>query len=342
MKKCYPKNSHILFKEYLSFDDVLIKPHFSGITLKEIDLSTNVLGKFDLKIPIIASSMDTVCGWEMAVALGKLGGLGIIHRNQSIESQANEVKKVLKKEVIVGAAVGLSNDFENRVKALTKTGANIICLDYSIGHSKCAIEAAKHIRNKYHCEVISGNITTREAIRDYLKNNIRIFRYGISNSPICISQQISGVGVPLFSALLDIKFFSLKENIFLIADGGIRTSGDIVKALAAGAHAVMLGSMLAGTKESPGKMINIKGKLYKQYRGMGSLSAIQKGSGDRYNQLDFNSIHPEGTETFLEYKGAVKNVIDDIVYGIKSAMLKIGAKNLSELKHNAEFIKIKR
>lgn len=342
MKKSYPKNSCILAKEYLSFDDVLIKPRFSDITLKEIDLSTDVFGKFDLKIPIMASPMDTVCGSEMAVALGELGGLGIIHRNQSIEFQANEVKKSIKKGVIVGAAVGLSNDFEDRVKALAKAGANIICLDYSVGHSKCAIKAVKHIRDKYHCEVISGNITTCEAIQDYLKNNIRVFRYGISNSPVCISRQISGVGMPLFSALLDTKLFSLKENIFLIADGGIRTSGDIVKSLAAGAHAVMLGSMLAGTKESPGKIINIKGKLYKQYRGMGSLSAMQKGSGDRYNQLGFNSIHPEGIKTFIEYKGAVKNVIEDIVYGIKSAMLKIGAKNLSELKNNTEFIKIKR
>jgi len=190
--------------------------------------------------------------------------------------------------------------------------------------------------------VITGNITTQEAIIDYLKKGIRIFRFGMSNSPICLSRTISGVGMPLFSALLDIRSLSLKKNIFILADGGIRTSGDIVKALAAGAHAIMLGSMLVGAKESSGKTINIDGKLYKKYRGMGSLSAMKKGSCDRYNQQNSKSMHSEGIEKLVEYEGSVQDIVNKIIYGIKSAMLKVGAKNITDLQNKAEFIKISR
>ncbi|MFA6754140.1 MAG: guanosine monophosphate reductase [Candidatus Paceibacterota bacterium] len=342
MKKYHSKTQCNLFKEYLSFDDVLIKPRFSDIAFDEIDISITISKNFILKIPIIASPMDTVCGSDMAIALGKMGGLGIIHRNQTIESQIKEIKKVLKHSR-VGGAVGISGDLKDRTKALAKAGASIICVDYSIGHSKQAIEAAKYIKTKYHIEVITGNITTQEAIQDYLKKNVRMFRFGISNSPICLSQKISGVGMPLFSAILNIKPLSLKEkNIFVIADGGIRSNGDIVKALAAGAHAVMLGSMLAGTRESPGKTINIDEKLYKKYRGMGSLSAMKKGSYNRYNQQNLKSMHPEGIEKLVEYRGSVQNIVENIVYGIKSAMLKIGVKNITELQKKTEFIRVSR
>jgi IMP dehydrogenase len=342
MKKYHSKTQHNLFKEYLSFDDVLIKPQFSSISFDEIDISTAISKNFILKIPIIASPMDTVCGSDMAITLGKMGGLGIIHRNQTIESQAKEIRKVLKHSY-VGGSIGMSGDFKDRAKELVKTGASIICIDYSIGHSKQAIETAKYIKNKYHIEVITGNITTQEAIRDYLKKNIRVFRFGMSNSPICLSQKNSGIGMPLFSAILDIKPLSLKEkNMFVVADGGIRSSGDIVKALAAGAHAVMLGSMLAGTKESPGKTIDIDGKLYKKYRGMGSLSAMKKGSCDRYNQQNFKSMYHEGIEKLVEYNGSVQDIVENIVHGIKFAMLKTGAKNIVELQNRAEFIRISR
>lgn len=342
MKKYHSKAQRNLFKEYLSFDDVLIKPRFSSITFDEIDISTTISKDFILKIPIIASPMDSVCGSDMAIVLGKMGGLGIIHRNQTIESQTKEIRKVIIHSH-VGGAVGISGDLKDRTEALVKAGASIICVDYSIGHSRQAIEAAKYINTKYHIEVITGNITTQEAIRDYFKNNIRVFRFGMSNSPICLSQKISGVGMPLFSAILDIKPLSLKEkNIFVVADGGIRSNGDIVKALAAGAHAVMLGSMLAGAKESPGKTIDIDGKLYKKYRGMGSLSAMKKGSYDRYNQQNFKSMHPEGIEKLVEYKGGVQNIVENIVYGIKSAMLKAGVRNIVELQSRTEFIRISR
>lgn len=339
MEKYHSKAQRNLSKEYLSFNDVLIKPRFSDIIFDEIDISTTISENLILKIPIISSPMDTVCGSDMAIALGKIGGLGIIHRNQTIEDQVKEVKKVLR-WTPVGAAVGLSGDFKNRVEKLVKNGVNIICIDYSMGHSKCAIETADYIKNKYQVEVITGNITTPEAIIDYFKKGIKVFRFGMSNSPICLSRTISGVGMPLFSALLDTRSLSLKKNIFMIADGGIKTSGDIVKALAAGAHAVMMGSMLAGVKESPGKTINIDGKLYKKYRGMGSLSAMKKGSYDRYNQQSFKSLHPEGVEKLVEYKGSVKDIIDNIIYGIKSAMLKTGVRNITELQNKTEFIKI--
>lgn len=338
-KKIY-KKSCTPFKRYLSFDDVSIKPCFSNISLNEIDLSTSIAENFNLKIPIIASPMDTVCGSEMAIAIGKIGGLGIIHRNQSIKSQKEEVRKTKKEGVLVGAAIGLSSDIKERIKEIVTGGVDIICLDYSVGHSRRAIEATKYIKKKYPCEVMSGNITTLEAIKDYYKNNITIYRYGISNSPVCLSRQISGVGVPLFSAIIETKKISFTKDIKIIADSGIRTSGDIVKALAAGANSVMLGSMLAGAKESLCDTIEINGKLYKKYRGMGSISSMKKGSKDRYNQNNDKLLQPEGREKLIKHNGNLGDILDGILYGVKSGMFKVGAKNIKELRERAEFIEV--
>ena len=244
-----------LKEEYLCFDDVLIKPKYSDIDISDIDLTTKLSDKVILKIPLIASPMDTVCGSILAIQLGKLGGMGIIHRNQTIESQVSEVKKVLKNNVLVGAAIGIADDTKKRLDALVKAGVNIICIDYSIGHSRKAMDLARFIKKKYKVPIISSSITTVEAVLDYKKIGICIFRFGISNSSICISKKISGVGMPLFSAILKTQTIANKKDIFLIADSGIKTSGDISKALAAGAGAVMLGSMISGTKETPGKTI---------------------------------------------------------------------------------------
>lgn len=329
-----------MFKHYLDFEDVLIKPKFSDIEFDEIDISIAISKNIVLKIPVIASPMDTVCGADMAIAIGKLGGLGIIHRNQTIEAQVAEVKKSLNQNIPVGAAIGLADDFKKRVDELIKTGVNIVCIDYAIGHSKCEIEAIKYIKNKYDVEVMAGNVITEKAIKDYFKIGVRLFRFGSGSGSICISRSVTGVGIPQFSALLDVKSLAEKEKICVVADGGIRTGGDIVKALAAGAGAVMLGSMLAGTKESPGELINVGGKSCKQYRGMGSSASMKKGSSDRYNQQSSNIFHPEGIEKNIEYKGDVKNIIEDIIYGIKSGMLRVGAKNITCLRKKAEFIEV--
>lgn len=330
----------LLKEEYLCFEDVLIKPMYSDFDISEIDLTTKISKEIVLKIPIIASPMDTVCGSDLAIELGKLGGLGIIHRNQTIKSQALEVKKVAGRKVLVGAAIGISEDTESRLKEIIKAGANIICIDYAIGHSKKAIDLALFIKNNYKIPVISSSITTIEAIIDYKNNGINIFRFGISNSPICVSKKISGVGMPLFSAILKTQNLKTKKDVFLIADSGIKTSGDISKALAAGAGAVMLGSMISGTKETPGKIIDKQGVLYKKYRGMGSVESMIKGSRDRYNQSNFIKLQPEGLNNLIQYKGHLKDVIDNIIYGLKTAMIKVGARNISEFQKKVEFIRI--
>lgn len=333
------KKQNIL-EEYLDFDDVLIKPRFSDIEFDDIDISIDISKKIRLKVPIIASPMDTICGYDMAITVGKLGGLGIIHRNQSIESQAEEVKKIANDSILVGAAIGLSDDFKDRAEALIKAGAHILCVDYSIGHSKREFDAVKYLLEKYDIEVMAGNVVTEEAIKDYLKIGVRVFRFGSGGGSICTSRSVTGVGVPQISALLNVKLLTQKEGIFIVADGGVRTSGDVVKALAAGANAVMLGSMISGTRETPGKIINIDGKEYKQYRGMGSASSMIKGSSDRYNQEGLDNFQPEGIEKNVIYKGDVKDVIESIVYGVKSGMLRIGVKNIQELQEKAELIRI--
>lgn len=324
-------------KEYLSFDDVLIKPTYTEISsIEEIDISTRISKNILLKIPIIASPMDTVCGSELAIELGLMGGLGIIHRNQTIESQVDEIKKV-KQHCIVGAAVGIEDI--KRVEEVIKAGADILILDYAIGYSEKAFNFLKNIKNKYDIDVISASLTTEDVIKRYNKIKLNTFRFGISNGKACISRNISGVGMPLFSALLEISK-KIKKNNFLIADSGIRDGGDISKSLAAGASAVMLGSLLSATFEALGNTVEVEGIKYKEYRGMGTKESMLNGSSDRYNQQNKTVFYPEGINMKLPIKGTVKEVVSELIYGIKTSMLKVNAKNLDEFRKKVNFIKV--
>lgn len=323
-----------MIKQYLTYDDVLLLPRYSTITPSRTDLEG--------KIPIIASPMDTVCEKEMALALGKLGGYGIIHRNMPVAKQADQLTWVLKQKISCGAAVGVGPDFKERVMALVKVGAKEICVDSAHGHTKHVGEATSWIKNKFaHVEVISGNVATYEGAEFLFKSGADAVRVGMGPGSICTTRIISGMGVPQLTAVIDCVRAAKKYKGKIIADGGIKTSGDIVKALAAGADTVMLGSLLAGCDEAPGKKVKIKNKLYKVYRGMGSTAAMKQGSAERYGQAKTaKTFVPEGVEGLVEYQGKLAEIVFQLVGGLRSGMAYLGAKNLKELKQKAKFIRI--
>jgi len=321
-------------KLYLTYDDVLLLPNYSEVTPSRTDLED--------KIPIIASPMDTVCEKEMAFALGKLGGYGIIHRNLPIVKQADQIAWVLKQKVNCGAAVGVGPDFEERVKALINAGAKEICVDSAHGHTKHVIEAIRRIKT-FHpgVEIIAGNVATYEGAKDLFNAGADVVKVGMGPGSICTTRIMSGMGVPQLTAVIDCVRAAKKYKKKIIADGGIKTSGDIVKALAAGADSVMLGSLLAGTDEAPGKLVTIKGKKFKTYRGMGSSAAMKLGSASRYGQEKAaKKFVSEGVEGLVEYQGKLAEVVFQLIGGLRSGMAYLGAKNLRELKQKAKFIQI--
>jgi len=321
-------------KLYLTYDDVLLLPNFSEVTPSRTDLEG--------KIPIIASPMDTVCEKEMALAIGRLGGYGIIHRNLPITKQAEQLHWVLKQGVNCGVAVGVGADFAARAIALVKVGAKEICIDSAHGHTKHVGDATSWIKNKFpKIEVISGNVATAEGAAFLFRAGADAVKVGMGPGPICTTRIMSGMGVPQLSAVIDCVRAAKKFKGKIIADGGIKTSGDMVKALAAGADAVMLGSLLAGTDEAPGKKVKIKGKWFKYYRGMGSAAAMKHGSAERYGQAKTaKKFVPEGVEGLVEYKGKLADFIYEFIGGLRSGMAYLGAKNLKELRQKAKFIQI--
>ena len=327
---------------YLTYDDVLLLPGLSGISLDDIDLSANLSKNINLNLPIIASPMDTVCEYEMAIKIGAMGGIGIIHRNQPIKIQVSQIKRAVEKGVMVGAAIGLNDDFCSKAEKIIEAGAKLLCIDHSFGHSKKVYSALRYIKKNYsNIEIISGNIATYDGAMYLFDAGADILRVGKGAGSICVSRKISGVGVPQLTAILETSRAAKKFNKKIIADGGIRSSGDIVKALAAGANAVMLGFLIAGAKESPGAIKKISKLKYKYYRGMGSLQAMKNGSADRYGHTNnFNKLTQEGVEGFVKYEGGVDDIIKILCGGIKSGFINIGAKNIADLQKKAKFIRI--
>lgn len=449
----------------LTFDDVLLKPKYSAILPKNALLTTQFTKHINLSIPIVSAAMDTVTESDMAIAMAKLGGIGIIHKNMSIEKQADEVKKVKKYEtaiienpitlapenkvkdaknlmneknisgipivkgkklvgiitrrdikfeekenkklkdlmtknvmtaklktplkkareiliknrieklpliddkgnlkalitirdienrikypqaskdkkgsLLVGAGVSVGRHSMERVEKLINAGVDIVVVDTAHGHSKYVLDLIKEIKKKYKkIEIIGGNVATKEATLALIKAGVDAVKVGIGPGSICTTRIVAGVGVPQLSAILECAEIAAEYKIPIIADGGIKQSGDIVKALAAGANSTMIGSILAGCKESPGKTIIYKGRKYKYYRGMGSLSAMKVGGGERYFQEEAKKYVPEGVEGMVDYKGAVDDVIFQLIGGLRSGMGYLGAKDLNMLKKNAEFVEI--
>ena len=456
--------------EGIAFDDVLLVPEYSEILPTDVSLSTKLTNSIKLKIPILSAAMDTVTESEMAISLASEGGIGIIHKNMTIEEQARQIKFVKKHEsgvindpvtaspsmtvkeiyditkkykisgvpvvqnnklvgivtnrdlrfvdnlnleiskimtpkknlitvyedyskeeviaalrknriekiliinkkyelkgmitfkdiqksttypnaskdssgsLIVGGAVGTNKESIGRAEALISQGADVIVIDTAHGHSKLVIKMLKHLKKNFKTQqIIAGNIATEEAANDLIKAGADAIKVGIGPGSICTTRIVAGVGVPQLTAILNVSKSAKKKNIPLIADGGIRYSGDIAKAIAAGADCVMLGGLLAGTDEAPGDVEMFEGRTYKSYRGMGSIGAMQKGSKDRYNQDGENSaskLVPEGIEGRVPYKGTMKTILHQLIGGLKSSMGYVGCEGITKMKTGTKFIKI--
>ncbi|ALC87134.1 MULTISPECIES: IMP dehydrogenase [Bacillaceae] len=456
-------------KEGLTFDDVLLVPAQSEVLPKDVNLSVQLTSKIKLNIPIISAGMDTVTEAKMAIAMARQGGLGIIHKNMSIEEQAEQVETVKRSEngvitdpffltpthqvydaehlmgkyrisgvpivnneeeqklvgiitnrdlrfiqdysliidevmtkeqlvtapvgttledaekilqqykieklpivdengilkglitikdiekviefpnaakdqhgrLLVGAAVGVTKDTMMRVEKLVKAHVDIIVIDTAHGHSQGVMDTVKSIREAYpDLDIVAGNVATGEATRALFEAGADVVKVGIGPGSICTTRVVAGVGVPQITAVYDCATEARKVGKTIIADGGIKFSGDIIKALAAGGHVVMLGSLLAGTTESPGETEIFQGRRFKVYRGMGSIGAMEKGSKDRYFQEDAKKLVPEGIEGRLPYKGPLSDTVHQLLGGVRAGMGYCGTKDLQDLRENAQFIRM--
>ena len=332
-------------KEALTFDDVLLTPKYSEILPSEVTTNTSLSKNLNLKIPIISSAMDTVTESKMAIAIAKAGGIGVIHRNLDIKSQISEINKVKSKKLLIGAAVGAGPLEYKRAEAILKANVDLIVVDTAHGHTKKVGEIIRKIKklksNK--TTLCAGNIATTEAAKFLIKLGAEVIKVGIGPGSICTTRLVAGIGVPQLSAILAVRKGVGRKKVSIIADGGIKFSGDISKALAAGADAVMIGSLFAGTNESPGKIIKKNGKLFKSFRGMGSIGAMNKGSADRYfqtKQKDTSKYVPEGVEGLVKYKGSVEKIIYRLIGGLKSSMGYLGKKKIINLRNKPKFVKI--
>ncbi len=335
----------IPIKEALTFDDVTLAPKYSEILPSEVDTSIKLTENLKLKIPLLSSAMDTVTESRMAIAIAKAGGIGVIHRNLAIKKQIEEIKKVKKKRLLVGAAVGAGPHELQRAKEILKEGLDLIVVDTAHGHTKKVSEIVKLIKKikDKKTALCAGNIATPEAAKFLLKLGVDIIKVGIGPGSICTTRLVAGIGVPQLSAILSVRNGIRNKNVKIIADGGIKYSGDLAKAFAAGADAVMIGSLFAGTDEAPGKIIKRGGKLFKSFRGMGSVGAMNKGSADRYFQLkqkDMSKYVPEGVEGYAKYKGNVGDIIYKLIGGLRSSMGYLGSKQIKYLRNKPKFVKI--
>ena len=454
-------------KEGLTFDDVLLIPAKSEVLPRDVDLRTKLSDTVTLNIPLISAGMDTVTESALAIAMARQGGIGIIHKNMSIEQQASEVDRVKRSEsgvitnpfsltpdhtvadadalmskfrisgvpivdegnhligiltnrdmrfvhdfntpirdvmtkdklvtapvgttlqqaeailqkhkieklplvdennvlrglitikdiekniqypnaakdlhgrLLCGAAVGVSKDTFDRTAALVEAGVDVLVIDTAHGHSKGVIETLKAIRKAYpDLTIVAGNVATGEATRDLIEAGASVVKVGIGPGSICTTRVVAGIGVPQITAIYDCARVALKYNIPIIADGGIKYSGDLTKAIGAGASAVMIGSLFAGTEESPGEFEIYQGRRFKVYRGMGSIGAMKAGSKDRYFQENEQKLVPEGIEGRVPYKGPLADVVFQLVGGLRAGMGYCGCRTIPELIHNSQFIRI--
>ncbi|MFZ5633605.1 MAG: IMP dehydrogenase [Bacillota bacterium] len=450
----------------LTFDDVLLVPAASEVLPKDVDLSTRLTRKIKLNIPLISAGMDTVTESRMAVAIAREGGIGVIHKNMSIEKQALEVDRVKRSEhgvisdpiylspespisealllmeryrisgvpitengrlvgiltnrdlrfekdfskpvgmamtkenlitapvgttldqakeilqnykveklpivdddfklcglitikdiekarqypnsakdakgrLLVAAAVGVSNDTMDRVEALVSANVDVIVVDTAHGHSRGVIDTVYHIKSKYpETQVVAGNVATAEGTRDLIEAGADCVKVGIGAGSICTTRIVAGAGVPQVTAIYECASEAVKYGVPIVGDGGIKYSGDITKAIAAGADVAMVGSLLAGTEESPGEIEIYQGRSYKVYRGMGSLGAMKEGSKDRYFQEDQKKLVPEGVEGRVPYKGSLAEAVYQLMGGLRAGMGYCGARNIEDLKTRTQFMRI--
>lgn len=347
-----------LVKEAYTFDDLLLVPAKSEVVPANVDTSSQLTEKILLKVPIVSAAMDTVTEEKMAIALSQLGGLGVIHKNMPVEEQAAMVENVKNTEVVdadtasvdakgrllVAAAVGVGANVLERVGALVDKGVDLVAVDSAHGHSSAVIETVKLIAETFpDLDIMGGNVVTAQGATDLIYAGAKIVKVGVGPGSICTTRVVAGVGVPQLTAVNDVYQVARQYNVGVVADGGITLSGDIAKALAAGASCVMLGGLLAGTTETPGEVIEVYGKKVKTYVGMGSLSAMQRGSSDRYFQggvKELAKLVPEGIEATVPAKGDISDVIYQMMGGVRSGMGYCGCATIEDMHRNAQFVKI--
>ncbi len=331
-------------KDSLTFDDVSLVPQESSVVPNQTITKVTLHKKLNLKIPLISSAMDTVTESKMAIAIAKMGGMGVIHRNLSVESQINEIKKVKRAKCLVGAAIGVNNNDLDRARKLLNANVDLIVIDTAHGHTQKVSKMISNIKKIIKkIPLCAGNIATGKAAKFLSNCGADIVKVGIGPVSICTTRLVAGVGVPQLSAVLEVKKALGKSKTKIISDGGIKFSGDLAKAIAAGADAVMIGSLFSGTSESPGKILKRNGKLYKTFRGMGSAGAMSVGSADRYYQKKFKDVSkfvPEGVEGIVKFKGPVDKIIYNLTGGLRSSMGYLGAKTINYLQKRGEFVKI--
>jgi len=349
-----------IIQEAYTYDDVLLVPAYSSVTPAFVNPRLRWNEHIEMHAPIFAAAMDSVSEDQMAIALAIAGGIAFIHKNMSIEDQANMVRNVKALSInetdhphacvnqhhklVVGIAVGVGEDTIERVKACVEAGVDMVSVDSAHGHSQGVIETIKRIKTLYpHIELIGGNIVSYEAALALKEAGCTAVKVGVGPGSICTTRVVAGVGVPQLSAVMNVVEALKGSGVKVIADGGIKYSGDIVKAIGAGADAVMLGSLLAGCDETPGELIQVGEKLMKSYVGMGSLKAMKKGSSDRYFQggvKDLNKLVPEGVESLVPAKGPVSDVIYQMMGGLRSGLGYCGCVTLKELQEKATFVRI--
>ncbi len=346
----------------LTFDDVLLRPGYADFDRADISLNTHLTRRITLEAPFVSSPMDTVTEAPLAIALAECGGIGIIHRNLTVKAQAAEVKKVKRKGLLVGAAVGASKGYEERVAALVKAGVDVLLVDSAHGHARKVIDAVKHIKSVADIDVIAGSVATAAGAKALIDAGADGLRVGMGPGAICSTRVVSGMGVPQLSALLDVASAAKPEGVPIIADGGLIHSGDATKALAAGASTIMMGRMFAACEEAPGKVVQVPHDkvpqrflsildgspeyTFKEYRGMGSPGAMQRGldvsSEDEFHGKNFTGdvLVAEGVEGLVPVSGSVKQLVALWSGGIQSGMYYVGARSINELHEHASFQRI--
>ena len=336
----------------LTYDDVLLLPDASEVVPSEVDTSTRLTRKISLRVPLVSSAMDTVTESKMAIAMAKAGGIGIVHRNLPIEDQVKHVKAVKKEDAsyLVGAAVGVGDDGFARALAVIEAGVDVVVVDTAHGHHRAVLDAIARIKEAHpDIQIIGGNVATRAGAQALINAGADAVKVGVGPGSICTTRVVAGVGVPQVTAIMEAHKACVKADIPLIADGGLQYSGDIAKAIVAGSDTVMLGSLLAGCDESPGELVEVQGRKFKAYRGMGSLGAMQSRgeqksySKDRYMQDDVLSedkLVPEGIEGKVAYRGSVSATVHQLVGGLRSGMGYAGAATIDDLQKNGHLIQI--
>lgn len=322
-----------LQKEYFTFDDVLLVPRRSRIfSRKDVLLRTNFSRNIVLDLPIVSANMDTVTESKMAISMARAGGIGIIHRFMSVSRQAEEIAKVKKENLVVGAALGVKDAIE-RAEAVVKAGADVLVVDIAHGHNERAIEIIKTLKKKFKkIDVVGGNVATKKGVLDLIRAGANAVKIGVGPGAACTTRIVTGVGIPQLSAIIEASGVAKKLGVPIIADGGIKNSGDMCKALAGGASTVMIGNLLAGAEETPGEHIIEDGLSFKYYRGMASRSVVT--SEDGFYRT------PEGKVGKVAYRGRAESILNDLASGLRSSMSYLGARNIKEFHKNAEFVRV--